>query len=92
MPQGGPYPAGAPTESPWGAPLHLLFRVMTMPGRWKNITPTMISKTLSTAVGFCGPNLGLEAKNMFARFSSTTGTMPPLLSVVDSVIFKLIGR
>ena len=35
-----------------------LARVVTQKGRWKYITPNIISKTLKTAIMFCGPNMG----------------------------------
>ena len=43
-----------------------LYCVMTKAGRWENITPTMISKTPKTPVGFYGPNLGFEAEDVSA--------------------------
>ena len=43
-----------------------LYRVMTLVGRWKNITLTMTLKTLKTAVDFYRPNLVFEAKDVSA--------------------------
>ena len=47
-------------------PFTLLSRIMTLMGRWKILTPTMILKTLKTAVGFCGTNLVLKDKDMLS--------------------------
>ena len=42
-----------------------LARIMTPIGRWENITPTMISKTLKTTINLCGPNLGFEDNDVY---------------------------
>ena len=57
---------------PHSAPLA---RFMTPMGILKNITPTMISKTLKTVVGFCGPNLGFKAKDISDRPLCAAGAM-----------------
>ena len=58
----------------------------------KNITPTMISKFLKTAVGFCGTNVGFEAKDVSARSLRFVIAIALLRSGVDRDIIKLIGR
>ena len=58
----------------------------------KNITPTMISKFLKTAVGFCGTNVGFEAKDVSALSLCAAGSMALIFSVVDTDIIKLTGR
>ena len=52
----------------------------------------MISKTLKTPVGFCGPNLRFEVKNVYARSLRAAGAVDILYSGVDSKIINLIGR
>ena len=74
------------------SPYNPITRVM-MPIRiWKNITPTMISKTLQIAVMFYSPNLGFEAKDVSARSLCTAGAIALLCSVVDRNIINLIGQ
>ena len=73
-------------------PYTLLARVMTTVGRWENITSKLISNTLNTAVGLCGPNLGFEAKDVFARSLHANGDMTPLCSGVITNLIKMIGR
>ena len=51
-----------------------------------------ISKTPNTAVGFCGPNLVFESKDVSARSLLTTCAMALLYSGVDRNIIKMIGR
>ena len=75
-------------EDPPSTPLA---RVMTPERSWENITPTMILKTLNNTVGFCGPNLGLESKDVSVRTLPTTDAMVFLYLGVDSKIIKLIG-
>ena len=67
-------------------------RVMNPEGRWRKITPNMISKTLKTTVGFCRPNLGFEAKDVYSCYLHAAGDMALLYSGVDSNITNLIGR
>ena len=76
---------GDPSSTP-------LYRVMTPVGSRKKITSTMISKTLKTAIGFYGPNLGFKAKDVSARSLRTSGAMELLWSGLDINIIKLIGR
>ena len=52
----------------------------------------MISKTLKTVVGFCGPKLGFESKNVSARYLHAADAMYLLCLVFDSNVIKLIGR
>ena len=52
-----------------------LARIMTLLGGWENITPTMISNILKTAVGFCGINMVLEAKDVYAHSLRNAGDM-----------------
>ena len=66
-------------------------RDMAPEGRWKNITPTMISKTLNTTVGLCGLNLGFESKDVSACSLSANVVMTLLSSGFDRNIIKLIG-
>ena len=76
---------GAPADSP-------LSRFKTPAGRWKNVTPTMISATLKAAVKFCGPNLGYTKDDVSARSLRAAGAMALLCAGVDSDIIRLIGR
>ena len=66
--------------------------VTTHAGQWENITPNMISKTLKTAVGFCGPNLGFEYKDISTRSLYDSVAIVLLCSGLDSNIINLIGR
>ena len=52
----------------------------------------MIPKTLKTAVGSCGPNLGFEAKDISVLSLHTSGAMELLFSEVDGNIIKIIVR
>ena len=52
----------------------------------------MILKTLKTVVGFCGPNLGFEAKNVSTRYLRAAGAMALLCLVIDRNITKMTGR
>ena len=51
-----------------------LARVMTLADIFEK-KPTMISKTLKTNVGFFGPNLGFEAKDVSALSLRAAGAM-----------------
>ena len=63
-----------------------------MVGRWENITPTVILKTLKTAVGFCRPNLGFKANDISPHSLNVDGAMALICSGVDSDIIKIIGH
>ena len=71
-------------------PCNPLAHIMTPAGRWENITPTIISKTLKNAVGFYVPNLGFKAKDISYRSLCTSGDMTLLCLGLDSDIIKLI--
>ena len=61
-------------------------------GIWKNINPTIISKTLKTIITSCGLNLGFEAKDVSALSLRAAGDIVLFCAGVDSNIIKLIGR
>ena len=52
----------------------------------------MISKTLNTAVGFCRPNQGFEAKDVYTQSPRVAGAMALLCSIVDRKIIKMSGH
>ena len=52
----------------------------------------MISNTLKTDIGFCGPTLGFEVKDVSDRYLCSAGAMDLLCTGVDSNIIKLIDR
>ena len=52
----------------------------------------MISKTLNTAVMFCNPNLGFEAKDVYGHSLLSTGAMALLCVSVENNIINMIGR
>ena len=68
-----------------------LARFMTQTIQWKNIAPTMISKTIHTAVMFCGPNMGFEAKDVSTHPLCAAGAMDLLCSGFHRDIIKMIG-
>ena len=74
---------GAPPSTP-------LARVITLAGRWKNITLTMISNTLNTAVVFCRPNLVFESKDVSACSLCDAGSMSLLCSGLYINIINII--
>ena len=76
-------------EAPPSTPLA---RFMTLEGRWKDTTLTMILKTLKTTIGFYGPKLGSEAKYMSACYLRDNYAMDLICSQSDSDIIKLIGH
>ena len=83
--------AGATPESPRGAPFHPTSPRHDSRGEVGKITPTIISKTLKTTVGFYEPNLGFESKDVSAHSLCTAGAMALICSGEDSDIIKLIG-
>ena len=74
--------------SPLSTPLA---RVMIPTDMWENITPAMVTKTLKTTVGFCGPNLGFESKDGSARSLHADVYISLLCSGSDRNIINLIG-
>ena len=68
MTQGRTNPVGDPFDIPRGASSTPLARVMNSVERWENINPTMIPKTLETAVCLCGPNLEFDTKDVSAHY------------------------
>ena len=76
-------------EEPPSTPLA---RVIALAGRCENITPTIILNILKTAVGFCGPNLGFESKDLFACSLHAFGAMSLLFLSAESNVIKTIGR
>ena len=54
--------------------------------------PTMISKTLNTAVKFCIPNLVFESNDVSTQPLRAVGAMALLFFRVDSDIIELIGH
>ena len=75
VPQGGPLRWVLHLRDQGALPSIPLSRVMNLMGRWVNITPTMISKTLKTAIGFYGPKLGCKAKDMSSRSLRAAGSV-----------------
>ena len=51
----------------------------------------MISKTINTAVMFCGPNMGFEAKDISTHSLCAAGAMALICAGVDRDIIKMIG-
>ena len=78
-----------PNKAPPSAPLS---RIITPIGRWKNIMPTIIYKTLKTDVIFCGPNLAFKSKDVSNRSLCAAGAMAIICSGIESDIIKMIGR
>ena len=81
--------------------LHLIFHrathytplscVMNPAGRWKKITLTMTMKTLKTAVGFCGQDMGFETKDIYVCSLCATGAMYLLCLGFGRNIINMIG-
>ena len=74
------------------APYTPLYCIMMPTGRRKKTMPTMISKTLKTAVMFCGAKLGFEAKEVFTCSLRAVGSIMLLCSGVNSNTIKLISQ
>ena len=64
---------------------------MTLGGERENITPNIILKTFKNAIGFCRPNLGFEAKEVYNCFLRAADSITLICSGVDSDVIKLIG-
>jgi hypothetical protein len=61
-------------------------------GRWKPVTPTMITRTIKQSVTYLGSSLGFQAKDVSARCLRAAGANALLSARVDPEIISLIGR
>ena len=61
-------------------------------GRWNNITPSMIYRTLKTTVKFFGPDLVFESKDVSVQSLRVAFAMALLYAGVNSNIIKLVGH
>ena len=69
---------GAPPSTP-------LVRIMTPVGWWENISPTMISKNLKTAVGFYGQTWDLKPRTSLPALSELLVTWPSSVQVLTVI-------